>query len=66
MRTWVQGVSHVDGIAICVSMFFVVLVSVIIGTSLPRLLLKLGFDPAHAAAAMQVLVDIVGICITCF
>ena len=64
-RTWVQGVNHIDGIAICVSMFFVVLVSVILGTTLPRLLLKMGFDPAHAAASLNVMVDIVGICLTC-
>eukprot|EP00811_Abedinium_folium_P000514 NODE_10470_length_1349_cov_5.643208.p1 GENE.NODE_10470_length_1349_cov_5.643208~~NODE_10470_length_1349_cov_5.643208.p1 ORF type:complete len:315 (-),score=71.39 NODE_10470_length_1349_cov_5.643208:309-1253(-) len=53
-------------IALCLSMFCIVVSSVLVGTLLPRLLLLLHMDPAHSSAAIQVLMDIGGIGVTCF
>jgi Mg/Co/Ni transporter MgtE len=52
-------------LAIALSMFSIVLVSVLVGTCLPFALKLLGLDPAHASAAIQVLMDIIGVSLTC-
>lgn len=52
-------------LAVCVSMFVIVGTSVIMGTLLPIAFKLLRIDPAHAGAAIQVLMDMVGVTLTC-
>ena len=51
--------------AICTSLFFIVLTSIIVGSSLPFLLEKFGCSREHAAPVIQVVMDIMGVFITC-
>ena len=55
-----------DAIAIATSLFLIVISSVVIGTLLPLLLHRLHLDPAHAGATIQVIMDLMGVCISCF
>mmetsp|Transcript_10836 Transcript_10836/g.39767 ORF Transcript_10836/g.39767 Transcript_10836/m.39767 type:complete len:139 (+) Transcript_10836:46-462(+) len=52
-------------LAISASLFCIVFISVILGTVLPFGLNKLGVDPANAGTTIQVLMDIMGVTITC-
>lgn len=52
-------------VAITLSLFCIVLSSVILGSSLPFLIGYLGYDREHAAPIIQVLMDITGVFITC-
>eukprot|EP01054_Gregarina_sp_Poly1_P010201 Gregarina_sp_Poly_1__10200@NODE_704_length_6682_cov_70_537566_g531_i0_p2_GENE_NODE_704_length_6682_cov_70_537566_g531_i0NODE_704_length_6682_cov_70_537566_g531_i0_p2_ORF_typecomplete_len308_score40_28MgtE/PF01769_16/1_1e03MgtE/PF01769_16/6_1e11PIGH/PF10181_9/0_075DUF3007/PF11460_8/4_8Phage_holin_3_7/PF05449_11/2_8Phage_holin_3_7/PF05449_11/1_6e02Phage_holin_3_7/PF05449_11/6_6e02_NODE_704_length_6682_cov_70_537566_g531_i013372260 len=65
VRVWLFDGNIWEVVAICVSMFGIVFVAVLIGTLLPLSLWYLGFDAAHAGAAIQVTIDIVGVTITC-
>lgn len=57
---------HLDEcLAICLSMIAIVFVSTSVGATLPLALQKLGLDPVHAGSAIQVLMDIGGVVITC-
>ena len=47
------------------SVFCIVATSTIVGAALPILLHRNGIDAAHAGPAIQVLMDIVGVTITC-
>ena len=46
-----------DAMAIATALFAIVLSSVVIGASLPMLLHRLGVDPSHAGATIQVLTN---------
>ncbi|CAK0815879.1 unnamed protein product [Prorocentrum cordatum] len=52
-------------LAICLSMLAIVFVSTVLGAALPLLLNRLRLDPAHAGAAIQVIMDISGVTLTC-
>ena len=52
-------------VAITMSLFCIVLSSVILGTSLPFLIGWIGLDREHAAPIIQVVMDITGVLITC-
>lgn len=47
------------------SLLAIVFTSVLIGSVLPLLLQRCGVDPAHAGATIQVIMDLLGVCITC-
>ena len=51
--------------AITTSLFSIVISSIIIGCSLPFFLGFIGFDREHAAPIIQVMMDIIGVFITC-
>jgi len=51
--------------AISLSLFLIVMTSVVLGTGLPFILTKFGIDPANAGTSIQVLMDILGVAITC-
>lgn len=51
--------------AISLSLFFIVLASVVLGSALPFLLRWLRFDVEHAAPMIQVMMDIFGVLISC-
>ncbi len=56
----------VAAIAVAVSIMVIVITSTIVGTLLPLGLHRFGFDPAHAGPAIQVLMDITGVFLSCF
>jgi cation transporter-like permease len=51
--------------AIALSLFLIVLTSVILGAALPFGLARAGVDPANAGTSIQVVMDVTGVCITC-
>ncbi|KAH0478048.1 MAG: hypothetical protein KVP17_003071 [Porospora cf. gigantea B] len=48
-------------LAIGVSMFLIVVIGVAIGSIMPIAFKRFGLDPAHASAAIQVIMDILGV-----
>lgn len=64
-RVTVFDGSYEDAIAIASSLLAIVFISIIVGASLPLLLHQLRFDPAHAGATIQVIMDLAGVLITC-
>jgi Mg/Co/Ni transporter MgtE len=52
-------------VAITLSLFAIVVISAILGCTLPFLIGGLGFDREHAAPVIQVTMDIVGVFVTC-
>jgi Mg/Co/Ni transporter MgtE len=58
-------VAHTDSIAIAGSLFIIVLSSTVIGTLLPLGMYFVGLDPAHAGPSIQVIMDVMGVAITC-
>ena len=66
VRVIAFGYSQLDALAISCSLLAIVFSSVIIGCTLPLLLHHLHLDPAHAGATIQVVMDLAGVCITCF
>eukprot|EP01057_Protomagalhaensia_wolfi_P002422 Protomagalhaensia_wolfi_Nauph_80__2421@NODE_25_length_4703_cov_54_878859_g20_i0_p2_GENE_NODE_25_length_4703_cov_54_878859_g20_i0NODE_25_length_4703_cov_54_878859_g20_i0_p2_ORF_typecomplete_len277_score44_47MgtE/PF01769_16/1_7e03MgtE/PF01769_16/1_3e10_NODE_25_length_4703_cov_54_878859_g20_i020742904 len=65
LRVWVFDGALWEVLAICVSMFGIVFVAVLVGTLMPLCLWRCGFDAAHAGAAIQVTIDILGVTMTC-
>jgi len=60
------GDSHLDEtLAITLSLFVIVVLSILVGAGLPFLLDKLKAGPSNAATAIQVIMDIAGVLITC-
>jgi len=57
--------SPADATAISASLFLIVSTSVILGTVLPLVLNRLRIDAAHASTSIQVIMDVVGVLITC-
>lgn len=64
-RVTLFGYSNRDAIAIATSLFLIVVTSVVIGSLLPLALHWMRWDPAHAGATIQVIMDLAGVCITC-
>jgi Mg/Co/Ni transporter MgtE len=52
-------------LAICAALFAIVLVSAILGAALPIGLARAGLDAAHAGPTIQVIMDILGVLISC-
>eukprot|EP00850_Spirogloea_muscicola_P008725 SM000047S16864 [mRNA] locus=s47:428079:429401:+ [translate_table: standard] len=65
VRVYADNSDFLDSFAISASLFLIVLSSVEIGTLLPYGLAKAGLDPLNAATSIQVVMDIVGVLITC-
>jgi len=57
--------ASVDALAISASLFLIVTTSVMLGTALPLGLSKLRVDAAHASTSIQVIMDVLGVLITC-
>jgi len=66
VRVYVTDGHFENSCAISVSLFLIVLVSTILGTSLPFALFRFGVDPANAGTSIQVIMDILGVTITCW
>lgn len=54
-----------DAAAISASLFIIVGTSVVLGTLLPLLLQSIKVDAAHASTTIQVVMDVLGVLITC-
>ena len=52
-------------IAITASLYVIVTVSIVLGSALPLLLHRFRLDPAHAGPVIQVIMDILGVLVTC-
>lgn len=57
--------TYQDAVAISSSLLAIVFISIVAGASLPLLLHHCRFDPAHAGATIQVIMDLAGVLITC-
>lgn len=57
--------TYQDAVAISSSLLAIVFISIVAGASLPLLLYHCRFDPAHAGATIQVIMDLAGVLITC-
>jgi Mg/Co/Ni transporter MgtE len=55
----------VDAAAVSASLFLIVALSVVLGTLLPLALSRLRVDAAHASTTIQVVMDVMGVLITC-
>lgn len=55
-----------ESYAIAGSLAIIVMFAVLLGTALPLILDRASVDPAHSIAIIQVVMDIFGVCITCF
>ncbi|KAF6248339.1 hypothetical protein COO60DRAFT_1289482 [Scenedesmus sp. NREL 46B-D3] len=65
VRVYLTNGSLLNSYAISVSLMAIVMASVILGSGLPFCLARIGVDPAHAGTSIQVLMDILGVAITC-
>lgn len=65
VRVYLTNGSLLNSAAISLSLFAIVMTSVLTGTALPFALAKIGVDPANAGTSIQVVMDIVGVLITC-
>jgi len=66
MRVWLSTGSTLSALAISSALFLIVLLSVVIGAGLPFALTALGLDSVNAGTSIQVIMDILGVAITCF
>lgn len=65
VRVYVTNGDLWNAISISLSLFIIVMSSVVLGTALPFALNKSGVDPANAGTSIQVVMDILGVAITC-
>lgn len=65
LRVLLSKGNLVSAIAIGLAAFFIVFISVIVGAALPLGFVHIGIDAAHAGPAIQVLMDIIGVFLTC-
>lgn len=65
VRVFLTTRNMTDSLAISLSLFSIVITSVLAGTSLPFALAKAGVDPANAGTTIQVIMDVTGVLITC-
>ena len=64
-RVYLTNGDTLNSSAIALSLFLIVCTSVIVGTLLPFGLARVGQDPANAGTSIQVLMDVLGVLITC-
>lgn len=65
LRVYVTNGDALNATAIAISLFLIVVCSVIAGTGLPFALARAGIDPANAGTSIQVIMDVSGVLITC-
>lgn len=66
-RVYFSYYDAVSAVAISLSLFLIVIVSIVSGSLIPLLLDRLNIDPAHSAAPfLATLMDILGVMIYCF
>ncbi|KAG7669462.1 hypothetical protein Ndes2526B_g05794 [Nannochloris sp. 'desiccata'] len=65
LRVYLTNGNALNSTAISMSLFLIVVTSVLLGAALPFGLAKAGVDPANAGTTIQVLMDCAGVLITC-
>lgn len=65
VRVYLTHGDAVNSTAIAISLYLIVVTSVMLGAALPFGLARLGVDPANAGTSIQVLMDCFGVLITC-
>ena len=65
IRVYVTNGDAMNSTAIAISLFLIVMTSVMLGAALPFGLAKAGVDPANAGTSIQVVMDCLGVLITC-
>lgn len=66
LRTFLSGhTDFTEKIVITLVLMLIVFLSILLGTLLPFMLDIIGMDPAHSSTSIQVLMDILGVLITC-
>jgi Mg/Co/Ni transporter MgtE len=67
IRVWIEERgAYLPSLTIAIALFCIVTSSILLGTLLPIVLQRLvRVDPAHAGPIIQVVMDILGVCITC-
>ena len=65
IRVFVTNGDATNSTAIAVSLFLIVCTSVMLGAALPFGLARAGIDPANSGTTIQVLMDCLGVLITC-
>jgi Mg/Co/Ni transporter MgtE len=66
LRVYVTNRDLVGSLAISMACFSIVLCSTIVGGFLPYALIFAGQEPANAGSSVQVVMDVLGVTITCF
>eukprot|EP00529_Nitzschia_sp_RCC80_P022429 CAMPEP_0113509574 /NCGR_PEP_ID=MMETSP0014_2-20120614/37654_1 /TAXON_ID=2857 /ORGANISM="Nitzschia sp." /LENGTH=494 /DNA_ID=CAMNT_0000405425 /DNA_START=307 /DNA_END=1791 /DNA_ORIENTATION=+ /assembly_acc=CAM_ASM_000159 len=64
IRAAVFKVPMLETFAITSSLFMIVIISVVVGSTLPLGMQMVGIDPAHSSTTIQVIMDITGVVIT--
>jgi Mg/Co/Ni transporter MgtE len=67
IRVWIEERGAIlPSLTIAIALFCIVTSSILLGTLLPIILQRIiHIDPAHAGPIIQVVMDILGVCITC-
>jgi Mg/Co/Ni transporter MgtE len=65
LRVYLTNGDVTNAFAISLSLLCIVMTSVVLGTVLPFCLAEVGVDPANAGTSIQVVMDILGVIITC-
>jgi cation transporter-like permease len=65
LRAYAQGTKMTVCLVIGFATVLIVIVAAALGTALPKLLNRVQVDPAHATPVIQVLMDMVGVLVTC-
>jgi Mg/Co/Ni transporter MgtE len=67
IRVWIEERGAIlPSLTIAIALFCIVTSSILLGTLLPIILQRIiRIDPAHAGPIIQVIMDILGVCITC-
>lgn len=65
LRVYITNGSLLNAAAISLSLLSIVVSSVLLGSGLPFALARAGIDPANAGTSIQVVMDVLGVAITC-
>ena len=57
--------TQIETITIIIALVLIVFISVVLGSTLPLMLQAIKVDPAHSSTSIQVIMDILGVIITC-
>lgn len=66
IRAAVFSTPPAETVAITVSLVSIVAISIGLGSTLPLVMNKIRIDPAHSSTTIQVVMDILGVSITCW
>uniref|UniRef100_A0A6U3RF58 SLC41A/MgtE integral membrane domain-containing protein n=1 Tax=Ditylum brightwellii TaxID=49249 RepID=A0A6U3RF58_9STRA len=66
LRAAVFNIPLAETVAITASLYMIVIISIFLGALLPLGMKMVGIDPAHSSTTIQVVMDILGVTITCF